>query len=94
MAARMRLSAQITRIAGPMLGAVALWGCQETPTEPSPGLNPKRVAAGTFSAVNLGTLGGSFSAALGINPRGQVVGTSTTSGGDFRATLWTRKSEH
>jgi probable HAF family extracellular repeat protein len=40
---------------------------------------------------DLGTLpGGDFSRALGINNRGQVVGTSTSSAGT-RAFLWTSK---
>jgi probable HAF family extracellular repeat protein len=37
---------------------------------------------------DLGTLGGSFSAAFAINPRGQVVGTSATASGDQHAFLW------
>lgn len=38
--------------------------------------------------TDLGTLGGSYSAAHGINSVGQVVGMSTTSSGAGRAFLW------
>jgi probable HAF family extracellular repeat protein len=38
---------------------------------------------------NLGTLGGDYSLAYGINDKGQVVGYSdTTSGGVYHAVLW------
>jgi probable HAF family extracellular repeat protein len=38
--------------------------------------------------VDLGTLGGTLSAAAAINNRGQIVGTSTTAAGQQRAFLW------
>jgi probable HAF family extracellular repeat protein len=41
--------------------------------------------------TDLGTLGGSFSQAFGINPSGQVVGFSVTAANETHATLWTRK---
>jgi probable HAF family extracellular repeat protein len=41
--------------------------------------------------TGLGTLGGTGSHAFGINPRGQVVGVSSTASGEGHATLWTRK---
>jgi probable HAF family extracellular repeat protein len=41
--------------------------------------------------TDLGTLGGIRSIAFGINPAGEVVGHSQLVGGDFHATLWTRK---
>lgn len=37
---------------------------------------------------DLGTLGGTFSQAIGINDRGQVIGNSTTSAGTFRGFIW------
>lgn len=39
--------------------------------------------------IDLGTLGGSYSAAAAINDSGQVVGQSETSDGHFHAFLWT-----
>jgi probable HAF family extracellular repeat protein len=42
--------------------------------------------------VNLGTLGGNFSIAFGINDLGQVVGYSSTASGETRAFLWTAAS--
>jgi uncharacterized membrane protein len=42
--------------------------------------------------TDLGTLGGRYSQAVGINSAGQVVGTAYPEGeADFHATLWTRK---
>jgi probable HAF family extracellular repeat protein len=38
--------------------------------------------------MDLGTLGGAESNALGINPKGQVVGYSTTATGPWHAFLW------
>jgi probable HAF family extracellular repeat protein len=42
---------------------------------------------------DLGTLGGLYSQALGINTRGQIVGSATTATYDARAVLWTPGSE-
>lgn len=39
--------------------------------------------------TDLGSLGGGWSAAYGINIAGQVVGYSTTAAGEFRAFTWT-----
>src|SRR5215469_10684468 len=45
-----------------------------------------------YKVINLGTLGGSFSEALGINNKGWVPGFSTLQGGQsYHATLWTRE---
>jgi uncharacterized membrane protein len=42
--------------------------------------------------TDLGTLGGHFSAAFGINPAGEVVGVSQVEGSEeVHPTLWTRK---
>src|SRR5205809_995323 len=38
--------------------------------------------------VDLGTLGGAYSQAFGINDGGQIVGASDTTGGANRAFLW------
>jgi len=54
--------------------------------------------AGTCSAylwsrgtlTKLGDLGGDQARIWGINPRGWIVGQSTTGSGDFHAVLWTR----
>ena len=50
----------------------------------------KPVAARGLSITDLGTLGGSFSEAQGINSRGQVVGRSSVVPGEFHvhAFLW------
>jgi probable HAF family extracellular repeat protein len=43
--------------------------------------------ASTQKMTDLGTLGGGFSAALGINDAGDIVGTSLTAAGDYHAFL-------
>lgn len=43
------------------------------------------------SVTDLGTLGGTGSAAFGINDNGQIVGIAAISSGDFHAFLWTAK---
>jgi probable HAF family extracellular repeat protein len=42
----------------------------------------------SYSVTDLGTLGGSFSQAYGINDKGQVVGCATTTSGSLHAFLW------
>jgi probable HAF family extracellular repeat protein len=41
--------------------------------------------------LDLGTLGGTYSAAWAVNDHGQVVGTSTTARGEEHAFSWTKK---
>ena len=45
-------------------------------------------AATPYAAIDLGTLGGSFSFAQDINDRGQVTGYSSNALGEFHAFLW------
>jgi uncharacterized membrane protein len=45
---------------------------EQTLTAPSADANPA-VAASAYTILDLGTLGGSYSQANGINPTGQVV---------------------
>ena len=65
------------------LGALALvvvsWGCSpdESPTGPSTTLQPSITAAATYTIRDLGTLGGPFASAYGINNAGVVVGSSS-----------------
>src|SRR5688500_3397194 len=47
-----------------------------------------RLAVSVSGAIDLGTLGGTFSAAVGINAVGQVVGNSTTGVTGMRGFLW------
>jgi probable HAF family extracellular repeat protein len=47
-----------------------------------------QLASEQYSITDLGTLGGTFSEARGINSRGQVVGWGDTASGDSRAFLW------
>ena len=49
-------------------------------------------SAGTYSVVDLGTLGGTFSIAYGIDPAGRIVGLSETADALVDAFLW-RKGE-
>lgn len=84
----MRPSAHVPRIAGSILAAVALWGCQETPTEPATDPSLARTVVGRYTAVDLVSPGGSTSSAWAINPAGQVVGVSVTAGGRPHAILW------
>ena len=39
--------------------------------------------------IDLGTLGGDYSVAVAINPRGDVVGEGETTSGENHAVLWT-----
>src|SRR5687767_3227617 len=85
-----RVGLRILALSATMALGLAACASEDTLTEPSANAAPARVTTGTYNAVDLGTLGGSFSEARGINPRGQVVGLSTTAGGQTRAFLWDR----
>src|SRR4029079_14684378 len=50
-------------------------------------LEPRRLLA-AYSIVDLGTLGGSYAVAYGINKSGQIVGESTTSTGAKHAFVY------
>src|SRR5262249_42382323 len=65
--------------------AVALT-CLGAPARPA-------LAQQTFVVKDLGTLGGSFSQAIGINDAGHVVGASTIAGdGETHAFIWSAKA--
>src|SRR5207249_1405392 len=50
---------------------------------------PGRAAASVqLSIIDLGTLGGTYSAAQAINNRGEIVGESSTASGDLHAFVW------
>ncbi|MBA3246986.1 MAG: DUF3466 family protein [Pyrinomonadaceae bacterium] len=53
-------------------------------------LTPRAVTAQTYTVTDLGTLGGTHSAAFGLSKWGEVVGYSTTSGGEIHAFLYRR----
>jgi probable HAF family extracellular repeat protein len=60
---------------------------EESLTEPSV-VTPEMRVAKTYTAVDLGTLGGQLSVANDINSAGQVVGISRSADGTNRAFLW------
>lgn len=71
------------------LGMVACTS-EEGPTQPSSEASPARTAVKTYTAMDLGTLGGNSSAATSINPAGQVVGSSSTALSETHAFLWVK----
>ena len=78
-----------------IVAAVLVVSCAERDAPTSPEIDPsgamgKKPAPGGsgITIVDLGTLGGPFSMAHGINDQNQIVGGSTTSGGAGRAFLW------
>jgi uncharacterized membrane protein len=72
----------------PAIMALGMLACtsEETPTEPTGSPSQAKAAVGTY-VTDLGTLGGTSSAATGINPSSQVVGRSATAGGQGHAFL-------
>jgi probable HAF family extracellular repeat protein len=48
-----------------------------------------RIGLGYCEVIDLGTLGGGWSTARGINNLGQVVGSAQVPSGDWQAFLWT-----
>src|SRR4051812_33522860 len=71
--------------------ALALLACtsEQAPTEPAGGADLARTTTGTYTAVDLGTLGRN-SEAWAINPASEVVGSSRTLavGFETHAFLW------
>jgi probable HAF family extracellular repeat protein len=60
--------------------ALAAWGCssdKDSPAGPTAAPEPSVTAAAVYTVRDLGTLGGPFSHAYGINNAGVVVGSST-----------------
>jgi probable HAF family extracellular repeat protein len=68
----------------PLLLAACL---SDGPSEPT-GPPTASLAAAGYAAADLGTLGGTWSEAYGINHSGQIVGQSTTANGALHAFLW------
>jgi probable HAF family extracellular repeat protein len=75
---------------------IVLWisGCtsEPGPTEAPDSSSLAQANASGYTAVDLGTLGGSpaYAVALAINARGQVTGASRSPSGEIHAFLWDR----
>jgi probable HAF family extracellular repeat protein len=80
----------LTLLSATMALGMAACTSDESPNGPSANARPELAAAKTYTALDLGTLGGAKSEAWAINPTGQVVGASETAPGDFQthAFLW------
>src|SRR5262249_53238231 len=77
----------ITLFFASMALVVSACTSEDTPMAPVDSPSLAQATRG-YVAVDLGTLGGSFSEARAINPAGQVVGVSTTAAGETHAFLW------
>jgi len=64
--------------------AIGILACtsEETPTEPAVGATPELAGVKTYTTVDLGTLGGTYGYAFGINP------TSEENDSEIHAFLW------
>lgn len=79
-----------------ILAALVLSGCSDHSTDPVKPPIPAEAAFSTtstspelgYAAIDLGTLGGTFSFVGDVNDAGQVVGLSTTGAGETHAFLW------
>lgn len=94
---RTRWIALFTHSVAPVVTAAVMVACADAPTIPSATDVPAatRAAGGTaqlpaYEVTDLGTLGGFFSVALGVNDAGQVGGSANTADGISHAFLWTR----
>jgi probable HAF family extracellular repeat protein len=63
---------------------------EETPTEPATSASVDLAAAKTYTAVDLGTLGGGYSQAYAINSGGHVAGFSLIVTGEIHGFLWAK----
>lgn len=80
---------RITLLCAAMAFGMSACTSEDIATEPSGSPSLGRADVATYSASDLGTLGGERSEAIAINPAGQVVGSSSkTPGGPNRAFLW------
>jgi probable HAF family extracellular repeat protein len=72
------------------LMALAVLACtsEDTATEPSSGTNPEVATTKTYTALDLGTLGGNRVYATAINAAGAVAGGATLTNGDTHAFIW------